>query len=470
MKINKISLNNNNIAYGNNKNTQSLSVQKEVDKTNLNNMPSYPIISFGAKSNKEKLAYIGVENFPNPEILKRYTKAIEANEDVLLCQIHKDFYSKLLDCNSLDEAKEIYPEFSGVINAKDIPTKEYNSALKKIANNEVEGVTIEDLSLIMLKKHYAEALGYARKEDYFGLDAKTNQNLFNKLNIKILNREYFLTINRETPERRAICAQNTQKLWQDSEYREGRSEDARKRWENPEYREMRERSLEQQWADPKKREAQAEAMRRMHQVEGFEEKRIASIKKGWQDPQRREELLKINQQNVASRWANPENRAKMSEFMKKKWQDPKYRETICSGISERMKERWKDPLYIAFKTDEKLAQWADPEFREYMSETMKAHWEDPQYREKMAIYSEALKLAWEMHPEISEEMSRIADEFPGLGKILTKYRNGGKITQQEEKLMMAYYKKCHQVMPNFTWIVGQTQKEILAEWKKNGDI
>ena len=88
----------------------------------------------------------------------------------------------------------------------------------------------------------------------------------------------------------------------------------------------------------------------------------------------------------------------------------------------------------------------------------------------MAIYSEALKLAWEMHPEISEEMSRIADEFPGLGKILTKYKNGGKITQQEEKLMMAYYKKCHQVMPNFTWIVGQTQKEILAEWKKNGDI
>ena len=32
------------------------------------------------------------------------------------------------------------------------------------------------------------------KEDYFGLDAKTNQNLFNKLNIKILNREFSLFI------------------------------------------------------------------------------------------------------------------------------------------------------------------------------------------------------------------------------------------------------------------------------------
>lgn len=438
--------------------------QNTINITNLKNMPVYYSPSFGAKTNAQKLEYIGEDNFPNLEILGAYKTAIQNDDDILLCDIHKDFYSGLLDCTTLDEAKQLYPEFTEVIDASKLPEKEYNGTLKRIAKGELDGANLEDLSLEILKRHYGQSLGYAKKESYWGIDPKSNQNLFSKLNIKTLNREYFITISRETPERRAICSQNTQKLWQDSEYREGRSEDAKKRWQRPEYRKMREESLQQQWADPAKREAQAEAMRKMHAQEGFEEKRIAGIKKGWADPDRRVELTELIRQSSAIRWADPQQREKMSAFMLEKWQDPEYREKICSGISERMIERWKDPAYIEFKTNEKQAQWLDPEFREYMSETMKAHWQDPEYRQRMAIYSEALKLAWEMHPEISERMSEIATEFPSLGKILTKSQSGEQLNNAEEALLMAYYKKCHQEMPNFTWIVGQTQKEILALW------
>ncbi len=432
--------------------------------TNLNNMPVYYSPAFGAKTNAQKLEYIGEDNFPNLSILGEYKTAIQNGEDVLLCDIHRDFYSRLLDCHTLDEAQTLYPEFQYVIDAKYLSPSDYNSTLKRIAKGDLKGADIENISLELLKRHYGLSQGYAKKESYWGLDAKTNQNLFEKLNIKTLNREYFITISRETPERRAICSQNTQKLWQNPEYREGRSEDAKKRWKRAEYRQMRMDSLERQWADPEKREAQAEAMRKMHQQEGFEEKRIASIKKGWENPERRAELTQINQQNSALRWQNPEARAKMSAFMLEKWQDPEYREKICSGISERMIERWKDPAYIEFKTKAKQEQWADPEFREYMSETMKANWQKPEYREKMAIYSEALKLAWDMHPEISQKMSEIASEFPSLGKVLTKSQEGIALSENEEKLLLAYYKRCHEEMPNFTWIVGQTQKEILALW------
>ena len=91
--------------------------------------------------------------------------------------------------------------------------------------------------------------------------------------------------------------------------------------------------------------------------------------------------------------------------MKTKWQDPEYRAKITSSMSEVMKLRWQDPNYIAFKTQAKLEQWQDPEFRE-----------------KMAIYSEALKLAWEMHPEISDQMKEIAKEFAkNLLNIITQY-------------------------------------------------
>ena len=82
--------------------------------------------------------------------------------------------------------------------------------LKRIAKGELDGANLEDLSLEILKRHYGQSLGYAKKESYWGIDPKSNQNLFSKLNIKTLNREYFITISRETPERRAICSQNTQ--------------------------------------------------------------------------------------------------------------------------------------------------------------------------------------------------------------------------------------------------------------------
>ncbi len=437
-----------------------------LNTTNLKNMPIYFVPSFGAKTNAQKLEYIGEDNFPNPAILETYKTAIQNGDDVLLCDIHKDFYSGLLDCATLDEAKQLYPEFIDVVDASKLSEKEYNGTLKRIAKGELEGANLENLSLEILKRHYGQSQGYAKKEAYWGIDAKSNQNLFAKLGIKTLNREYFITISRETPERRAICSQNTQKLWQDSEYREGRSEDAKRRWQRPEYRQMREESLQAQWADPKKREAQAEAMRKMHSQEGFEEKRIAAIKKGWEDPERRVELTELIRQSSAIRWSDPAQREKMSAFMIEKWQDPEYREKVCSGMSERMIERWKDPAYIALKTNEKLEQWADPEFREYMSETMKAHWQDPEYRERMAIYSEALKLAWEMHPEITQRMSEIADEFPSLPRILTKTKEVSSLTEDEEILLMNYYKKCHKEMPNFTWIVGQTQREILISWGK----
>lgn len=440
--------------------------ENSLNTTNLKNMPIYYVPSFGAKTNAQKLEYIGEDNFPNISILGDYKTSIQNSDDVLLCDIHRDFYSQLLSCETLEEAKEIYPEFTDVIDAAKLPEKEYNGFLRKVANGEIEGVSLKTLSLEILKRHYGQSQGYAKREAYWGLDAKSNQKLFEKLGIKTLNREYFITISRETPERRAICSQNSQKLWQDSSYREGRSEDAKRRWQSPEYRQMREESLQQQWADPAKREAQAEAMRKMHSQEGFEEKRIAAIKKGWADPERRVELTEIIRQNSAVRWADPEQRAKLSAFMIEKWQDPEYREKVCSGISEHMIERWKDPAYIALKSNEKLEQWADPKFREYMSETMKAHWQDPEYRERMAIYSEALKLAWEMHPEISQRMSEIADEFPSLPRILTKSKEGSSLTEDEEKLLMNYYKKCHKEMPNFTWIVGQTQREILISWGK----
>lgn len=472
MHINSIS-NSYTFNYEKNKTTARKAVFKQTaykntNRLNLNNLSFYPV-SFGAKSSKEKLAYIGSENFPNREILKQYQETIDDN-NILLCEIHKNFYADLLNCSTLDEAKEKYPEFREAIDANQLDEKESKGIISNIKNGKVEGANIKTLSLDLLKQHYANAYGHAKKEAYFGLSAKTVLSLFEKLNIKPLNREYFLTITRETPERRAICSQNSLKLWQRDEYRQGRTEDAEKRWQRPEYREKRAASIEKYWSDPENRAMQAENMRKMHNTEGFEEKRIAGIRQAWHDPERKEEFEEINKKCSAARWADSKSREEMSEKMKALWRNPEYRNKVCSGMSERMIKRWMDPKYIELKSKEKTEQWQDPEFRQYMSDVMKEHWQDPEYRKKMAIYSEALKIAWSMHPEISKRMSEIADEFPGLGRVLTKTQEGIELSEDENRLLNAYYKKCHQEMPGFTKTVGQTQQEILKIWKEEDKL
>ena len=194
------------------------------------------------------------------------------------------------------------------------------------------------------------------------------------------------------------------------------------------------------------------------------------MQKMWSEPETREKAVAQIQEAGRKRWAMDGSRERMSAFMLEKWQDPEYREKVVSGVSERMKKVWQNPEYVELKRKAMLEKWEDPEFRELVINVNTEKWNDPEYREKMKVYSEALKLAWGMHPEIKQMMSEVAEEFPGHGKILTKVQNGVQLTAEEQRLFLGYYKRCHEKMPNFTWIVGQTQKEIIAIWKDQGII
>lgn len=103
-------------------------------------------VSFGRKlSHEETIQKIGRENFPSPAILQRF--ALEPDKP--LYEIHKEHYKGLLECSTLEEAEQIYPEFAEVINAEDINKDIFNRSLilKKIQAGEIEGLTIENLAL-----------------------------------------------------------------------------------------------------------------------------------------------------------------------------------------------------------------------------------------------------------------------------------------------------------------------------------
>ena len=132
------------------------------------------------------------------ETLAREYAKDETLSKLTLAEVHKIAYQDLKKCKTLDEAKELYPEFAGVKPAKKVLAKE-GSVLYGIQIGEVNidscGEDTEDSSLKLLQYIWAELYSAARVSKfvhYTGRYYATHDALstINKLQIPLLNYEY----------------------------------------------------------------------------------------------------------------------------------------------------------------------------------------------------------------------------------------------------------------------------------------
>ena len=165
-----------------------------------------PNINFaGTKliSLKQQMERIDFDILPK-RIQDRVRKELEEGGTKNLYELHKETYSPLLECKTLDEAKAMFPEFEGVIDAKDLAEAEMTTSIKKIKRGRAEGIKIEDLSLELLKSHYGRGLSPSHyREFYFGFSKETIFHVLEVLNIERLNGQYLFLVNSSSPERRA---------------------------------------------------------------------------------------------------------------------------------------------------------------------------------------------------------------------------------------------------------------------------
>ena len=295
-------------------------------------------ISFGV-SNVNKLYHIGEENFPNDYILNKTKQAFTNGETTTIYEIHQDYYAELLNCKTLEEAKEKYPEFKDVLDAKDLPMQK-KGIIKSVQQGKVDGVNICDLSLILLQKHYVDLKNYGSRSDYWNKKSDDVMQVFSQLNIPFLNKRYLYVISKQKPD----------SFWQDEEYK---------------------------------------------------------------------------------------NNAK--ENMKKNWTDENFRQ----------------------KQSEKFKQlWTTENFRKKQRESLNTL----KSKNNRILLNKSLKMAWDMHPEIKDKMSELANG--PVRFVFAKMANGESLTQWDMSLLSEYNKQLYLVMPDATKIIAQTQKEILAELKK----
>ena len=161
-------------------------------------MPFYKIFRKNYIGNVNRLNYIGEENFPNEYILNRTKEALANNETTTIYEIHQDYYGELLNCKTLEEAKEKHPEFKDVVDAKDFPQQEYG-VLAAVQYGEIDGVDIENLTLTLLKMHFVELKNTGAYKHCWWHQDRAMTTLFEQLNIKPLSKAYTSFVSKQNP-------------------------------------------------------------------------------------------------------------------------------------------------------------------------------------------------------------------------------------------------------------------------------
>lgn len=198
MKISAINLTNfkaQNIKTNKQKEQNTLQIQKN----NLLMPTTAQYLAFmGGYSVDLKKTYeeLNDEQYPSDIKERVVSELIKGNpENKTLCDIHFEKYDGILDCYTLDELKEKYPEFINVQSAFDVIAKE-DSFIGKFQNGENEIFTTnEDLTLQLIKLYWGKGFSLADLSNYVAKNSsdKKGINLYytmTKLNIPLMDKRY----------------------------------------------------------------------------------------------------------------------------------------------------------------------------------------------------------------------------------------------------------------------------------------
>ena len=444
--------------------------ESKPKNNNINHcfMPYFITFQMGNKflSKEELVKKIGKENFPSQKILKDFL-----NSDKNLYEIHTQHYEALNKCSSLKEVKEKYPEFSDVINAKDIDISILHpqSALLKLIKQNTD---IENLSLELLKKRYVDLIAFKDKnEEYFNLSKDGIKGL---LNIKIPSVKYSNVLKGQKPDFSKKRSEIMLNIWEqdDGTMKEKAANLAKNNFTSPSAKEKRKRTLnseefkrmqskkaKQVWQndDETRREQSRKIAITVLQSEEITKKRNVSIQS--------EEVKEKHRKNMLERWKNDDGAMlehskeiaatilRSQEVREKVIQTTNTKEYRQSQ-SKKAKQVWQNDDGTRHEQSRKIASTIlqSEEVREKVNKKIKSK-----------EYRDARKEAFKRHPEITQMMKDIALEYPKLHAIIEKIEKGI-AGESEKKYYNSYHKACENAIPGYHQIIADEYHNILVEW------
>ena len=230
-------------------------------------------VSFSGKINiNQEMKNLPSEAFPSVGLQNYMLQALDDNSDDDVVELHRKYYSDLLTCETLEEAKERYPEFDNVLDAKnlDLSKKPPNNIFCQITKGNVKGFDIDSVSLMILKKYYGELIpldpDYVKEN--VGVTYPSFKTMLSTLNLE-MDKRYFkllalkmrsskMTKAWESTEMREKIAESHSKSLATPEHRAKLSKASRLKWENPEYRANMTEIIRNSRRSPEKRAQAAE--------------------------------------------------------------------------------------------------------------------------------------------------------------------------------------------------------------------
>ncbi len=114
-------------------------------------------VSFGAyikKTLPQEIEKIGEENIPEPVLTRAKEIIAKGNkEGVSLYDVHEEYYAPLADVETLEEAKNLYPEFTDIKQIKDLKFRK-GTTCYNITQGNIKGFTPENATLVLLQHVY----------------------------------------------------------------------------------------------------------------------------------------------------------------------------------------------------------------------------------------------------------------------------------------------------------------------------
>ena len=197
MKLSAINFNNFKVQNKNFNKTQKQTNSIEKEKLLMPTTAQYLAFCGGYSINlDETFKKLNPDEYPC-DIEENVLQTILENnpQNKTLYDIHFEKYKGVLDCYSLEELKEKYPEFSDVVSVWDVEAQN-GSFIDKYKNNELEAfANSEDLTLQLIKLYWGQGFSLNGLSDYLAENSKDEKGIqlnhvMNKLNIPLMNRKY----------------------------------------------------------------------------------------------------------------------------------------------------------------------------------------------------------------------------------------------------------------------------------------
>lgn len=174
---------------------------------NYNNSSSYDTQTFGSKGQPISLKYIMQKrkNFLPVRVQKYVQKLIDQGKDsgVSLLDVHKKLYEPLLECKTLAEVKQQYPEFINILPVVPCQKKSVNS----------KGRTTENFGLKVLQEYWANLKTKNEIAQMFGMPARGTLDFsLEKINFIGFSHNYKMLLKASDVKGNKIIADKT-KAW-----------------------------------------------------------------------------------------------------------------------------------------------------------------------------------------------------------------------------------------------------------------